>query len=222
MVRKDREKAARIISEKRTELSVDDVMAHLRFREYDKLIMDHINSRLLLESCEDYQGKLFANKAALEFAKLIKSAVASYVGFESKMNAAFLFYAMRDLGLVLAKENNATLMADFMKEVYKEEISADTITRPLRKTNGQAFCLIDEHNLRSFTDKEFKKYKEPYWLCYSIINKVLATDGVECAEYLKQLHPTIASKDVFESLGEEGKQRLYFLSSVLRGDSLMF
>ena len=222
LARKDREEAARIISEKRTELSVDDVMAHLRFREYDKVITDHINSRLLLGACADYQGKLFANKAALEFAKLIKSAVACYAGFENKMNAAFLFYAMRDLGLVFTEENNATLMADFIKDVYEEDISADTITKPLRKTNGQAFCMIDENNLRSFTDKEFKKYKEPYWLCYSIINKVLAIESVECAEYLKQLHPTIASKDVFESLGEEGKKRLYFLSSVLRGDSLMF
>lgn len=222
MVRKEREEAARIISEKRTELSVDDVMAHLRFREYDKLITDHINSRLLLESCNEYQGKLFVNKAALEFAKQIKRAIASYVGFDNKMNAAFLFYAMRDLGLVFAEENNATLMADFIKDVYEEDVSADTITRPLRKTNGQAFCMIDERNLRSFTDKEFQKYKEPYWLCYSIINKVLDIEDVECADYLKQLHPTIASKDVFEYLEEEDKSRLYFLSSVLRGDTLMF
>lgn len=222
MVRKDREEACRIISEKRTELSVDDVMAHLRFREYDKLLTDHMNSRHLLGACEYYHGKLFANKAALEFAKLIKGAIACYVGFDNKMNAAFMFYAMRDLGLVFSEENNATLMADFIKDVFGEDISADTITRPLRKTNGQAFCMIDERNLRSFTDREFQKYKEPYWLCYSIINKVLDIEDVECADYLKQLHPTIASKDVFENLEEEDKSRLYFLSSVLRGDTLMF
>lgn len=113
-------------------------------------------------------------------------------------------------------------MADFIKDVYNEDISADTITKPLRKTNGQAFCMIDERNLRSFTNKEFQKYKEPYWLCFSIINKVLDIEDVECADYLKQLHPTIASKDVFEDLEEEDKSKLYFLSSVLRGDTLMF
>ena len=222
MVRKDREEAARLFAENRADLSVDDVISHFRFREYDKLLSDHMESRCLLEQCEEYQSKLFENKAALEFAKLIKSAIACFVGFENKMNAAFLFYAMRDLGLIYSEENNATLMADFVKDVYEEEISADTITRPLRKSNGQSFCMIDESNLRSFTEKEFQKYKEPYWLCYSIINKVLAIDEVECAEYLKELHPTIASKDVFENLEEEEKSRLYFLSSVLRGDTLMF
>lgn len=222
MVRKDREEVARLFAEYRACLSVDDVVSHFRFRENDKLISDHMESRSLLEQCDEYQGKLFENKAALEFAKLIKSAIACYVGFENKMNAAFLFYAMRDLGLIYTEENNATLMADFVKEVYEAEISADTITRPLRKSNGQPFCMIDENNLRSFTEREFKKYKEPYWLCYSIINKVLDKKGVECASYLDQLHPTIASKDVFENLNEEEKSRLYFLSSVLRGDTLMF
>lgn len=222
MVRNDREEAARIIAENRADLNVDDVFSHFKFREYDKLLTDHMNSRCLLVQPEEYQGKLFANKAALEFAKLIRSAITHHVGFDNKMNAAFLFYAMRDLGLIFSEENNATLMADFVKEVYDEDISADTITRPLRKSIGQAFCMIDESNLRGFTDKEFQKYKEPYWLCYSIINKVLDVKNAECADYLKQLHPTIASNDVFENLEEYEKSRLYFLSSVLRGDTLMF
>lgn len=222
LCRSDHNEVAKIVADERDKFGYDDMMSHFKYRESDKLITDHLNSRFLLTLCDDYQGKLFANKAAFRFAKLIKGAVASYVGFDNKMNAAFLFYAMRDLGLVFSEENNATLMADFMKEVYEEEISADTITRPLRKTNGQAFCMIDERNLRSFTDREFQKYKEPYWLCYSIINKVLDIEDVECADYLKQLHPTIASKDVFEYLGEEDYSELYFLSSVLRGDTLMF
>ncbi len=222
LCRSDSEEVAKIVADERDKFGYDDMMSHFKYRESDKLISDHLNSKFLLTSCDDYQGKLFVNKAALGFAKLIKNAIACYVGFDNKMNAAFLFHAMRDLGLVFSEENNATLMADFMKEVYEEEISADTITRPLRKTNGQAFCMIDERNLRSFTDREFQKYKEPYWLCYSIINKVLAIEDVECADYLKQLHPTIASKDVFENLEEEDKSRLYFLSSVLRGDTLMF
>ena len=222
MVRKDRAEVARLFAVNRSVLSADDAISHFRFRECDKLITDHMETRYLLEPCEGYQGKLFWNRAALEFAKLIKSTIASYVGFENKMNASFFFYAMRDLRLIFAEENNATLMAVFMKEVYEEEISADTISRPLRKSNGQAFCMIDENNLRSFTDKEFQKFKEPYWLIYSIMNKVLAIESVGCAGYLNQLHPTIASRDVFENLDEEKRLRLYFLSSVLRGETLMF
>lgn len=222
LCRANHDEVARLVAENRDNYSYDDMMSHFKYRESDKLITDHLNSRFLLTSCDDYQGKLFENKAAFRFAKLIKGAISCYVGFENKMNAAFLFYAMRDLGLVFCEENNATLMADFIKDVYNEDISADTITKPLRKTNGQAFCMIDERNLRSFTNKEFQKYKEPYWLCFSIINKVLDIEDVECADYLKQLHPTIASKDVFEDLEEEDKSKLYFLSSVLRGDTLMF
>ena len=222
LYRDDVDDVTSMMIEGRDTLTVDDMFAHFRFIESEKLLVNHMNTKTLMVNCSDYQGKLFTSKAAYEFAKLIGCAVKNYVGFENKMNAAFLFYAMRDLELVFDEENNATLMTDFIKDVYEEEISSDTITKPLRKTNGQAFCMIDERNLRSFTDKEFQKYKEPYWLCYSIINKVLDKRGVECAGYLDQLHPTIASKDVFENLEEEEKTRLYFLSSVLRGDSLMF
>ena len=222
MFRNDKEEVARLLAEERGKISYDDVLLHFRFRESDKLISNHMASRAMLEPCQEYQGKLFANKAAFEFAKLIKDAVALYVGFDSKINAAFLFYAMRDLGLVYVEENNATLMSDFMRDVYNVEISADTITKPLRKTDGQAFCMIDENNLRSFSGREFARYKEPYWLCYSIINKELDIKEVSCADYLKTLHPTIAAKDVFEKLEEDDRKRLYFLSSVLRGETLMF
>ena len=222
MFRNDKEEVSRLLAEERGKISYDDVLLHFRFRESDKLISNHMASRALLEPCQEYQGKLFTNKAAFEFAKLIKEAVALYVGFDSKMNAAFLFYAMRDLGLVYVEENNATLMSDFMRDVYNVEISADTITKPLRKTDGQAFCMIDENNLRSFSGREFARYKEPYWLCYSIINKELDIKEVSCADYLKTLHPTIAAKDVFEKLEEDDRKRLYFLSSVLRGETLMF
>ena len=220
--RTDKTYVAKIVADNRESICMDDMMAHFKYCEECKALNNQIETIWLSDKCDEYNGKLFTCEAAHEFAILIKSTIDNYVGFDNKMNAAFLFYAMRDLGLVFSEENNATLMADFMKEVYDEVISADTITRPLRKTNGQAFCMIDERNLRSFTDKEFSKYKEPYWRCFSIINKVLAIDKVECAKYLKKLHPIIESNDVFEELEEAEKKRLYFLSSALRGDTLMF
>ena len=222
MCRNDKEEVARLLAEERDNISYDDVLSHFRFRECDNLISNHMASRTLLEPCEEYQGKLFTNKAAFEFAKLIKDAVAGYVGFDNKMNAAFLFYAMKDLGLVYVEENNATLMTDFLRDEYEVDISSDTITRPLRKCNGWAFCMVAEDNLRSFTNKEFARYKDPYWRCYSIINKVLDIKEVDCADYLKKLHPVIASNDVFEKLEEDNKKRLYFLSSALRGETLMY
>lgn len=220
--RSNEEDVASMMIEGRDKLTVDDMFAHFRFIESEKLLVNHMNTKTLMVNCSDYQGKLFTSKAAYEFAKLIGCAVIKYVGFENKMNAAFLFYAMRDLGLVFVEENNATLMTDFLRDEYEVDISSDTITKPLRKCNGWSFCMIDEDNLRSFTDKEFSKYKEPYWRCFSIINKVLAIDEVECAKYLEELHPVIESNDVFENLDEEEKSRLYFLSSVIRGDTLMF
>lgn len=221
MNRNDREEVAKLMAEQRDRLNCDDMMEHFRFREYDKLISNHMNSRLLLMPCEKYQGKLFCNKASYEFAKLIRCAVASYVGFDKKINAAFLFSAMKDLGLIFEEENNATLMADFIKDEYDEETSSDTITKPLRKCAGRRFCTLDENNTRDFTAKEFEKYKEPYWRCFSIINKVLDLEDIDCADYLRNLHPTIAAKDVFSELKEEDKKRLYFLSSVLRGETLI-
>ena len=220
--RDNKEVVASMMIEGRDKLTVDDMFAHFRFIESEKLLVNHMNTKTLMVNCSDYQGKLFTSKAAYEFAKLIGCAVKKYVGFENKMNAAFLFYAMRDLGLVFDEENNATLMTDFLRDEYDVDISSDTITKPLRKCSGWSFCMIDEDNLRSFTDKEFAKYKEPYWRCFSIINKVLAIDEVECAEYLEELHPVIESNDVFEELDEDKKKRLYFLSSALRGGTLMF
>lgn len=220
--RGDKEVVASMMIDYRGKLTVDDMFAHFRFIESEKLLVNHMNTKTLMVNCSDYQGKLFTSKAACEFAKLIGCALKTYVGFENKMNAAFLFYAMRDLGLVFVEENNATLMTDFLRDEYEVDISSDTITKPLRKCNGWSFCMIDEDNLRSFTDKEFSKYKEPYWRCFSIINKVLAIDEVECAKYLKKLIPIIESNDVFEELEEAEKKRLYFLSSALRGDTLMF
>lgn len=220
--RSNEEVVANMMIEYRDNLNVDDMFAHFRFVESEKLLVDHMNTKTLMVKCSDYQGKLFTSEAAYEFAKLIGGAVKINVGFENKMNAAFLFYAMRDLGLVFGEENNATLMSDFLRDEYKVEISSDTITRPLRKCDGWSFCMIDEKKLRSFTDKEFAKYKEPYWRCYSIINKVLAIDEVECADYLKKLNPLIEANDVFENLKDGEMKRLYFLSSALRGDTLMF
>lgn len=221
MNRSDKETCAKLMAEGRDSLSCYDMMNHFRFRESDKLLTNHMNSRNLLMPCEEYQGKLFCNKASYEFAKLIHCAITAYVGFDKKLNAAFLFAAMRDLGLIFDEENNATLMADFIRDEYKADTSSDTITKPLRKCSGRRFCTIDENNTRDFTVRELEKYKEPYWRCFSIINKVLDLDLTDCADYLHELHPTIAANDVFSELDEESKKRLYFLSSVLRGDTLI-
>lgn len=221
MNRSDKEACAKLMAEGRDSLSCYDMMDHFRFRESDKLLANHMNSRNLLMPCEEYQGKLFCNKAAYEFAKLIHCAIAAYVGFDKKLNAAFLFAAMRDLGLIFDEENNATLMADFIKDEYGEDTSADTITKPLRKCAGKKFCMLDENNTRDFTTKEMEKYKDPYWRCFSIINKVLDIGDLECADYLRELHPTIAANDVFDELDENDKKRLYFLASVLRGETLI-
>ena len=218
----DQEKVAGMMVEHSEKLTVGDMMEHFKYIESMKFITHHINAKMLLVPCSQYQGKLFVNEAAHEFAKLIRSAVARYVGFENKINAAFFFYALRDTGLVYANENNAKLMAEFMSDEYGEEISSDTLTRPLRKCSGWSFCKINETQLRDFTANEFEKYKDTYWRCFSIINKVLQLGNLDCAEYLKWLHPVIETNHVFDRLDEVQLLRLYYLSGVLRRESLLF
>ncbi len=218
--RDDRDYVAKKVVENRDKVSVDEMMEHFKFRESCKILNNHIDALFLLEPCEKYEGRLFVNEASYEFVKLIMGAIDLYVSFGKKKNASFFFAALKDLGLVCQNENNAKLMAAFLKEEYEEDISPDTITKPLRQC--VTFCTLDDNRTGAFSTREFTKYKEIYWLCFSIIQKVLDKKNIRCADYLKSLHRSIETNDVFKDLEEKDRSRLYFLSSVLRGEATMF
>lgn len=216
--RYSKEKVALLAVEKRNQLSFDDMMQHLKYRESRRLLEARIARITLLSPCQEYQGKLFKNQAAYELAKLLGKAFYNYVGFDKKIKAAFIFAAMRDLCFIYKDENNARLMADFINTEWLGEkddsVNDDAITRPLRKCAGSPFCMIDEFNLRSFEVREFEKYKDLYWRAYSIINKVLViSENVETAPYLDEMHPVIEDVDVINYLSDDEKARINFINT---------
>ena len=199
----------------------EDMMRQCQYRESIKLLEYRIESIALLAPCDAYDGKLFTCKAAYELAKLLGKAFYNYVAFDKKRKASFVHAAMKDLGMVYKEENNAKLMADFINNEYlgekDEALKDDDVTVPQRKANHHPFCTLDENNLRSYTIKEFERYKESYWRAFSIINKVIGVGSrIEKAAYLEVMHPIIAENDVLEYLNDDEKARLRIINSVAR------
>ena len=216
--RDDKEIVAKTAVDNRDELSFDDMMAHLQYRESRRLVEIKIRKLSLLAPCQAYQGKLFANNAAYELARLLGKSFYNYIGFDKKVKAAFIYAALKDVQLVQDNGNNARLMADFINNEWLNEnddlIKDDDITRPLRNCDGRPFCTIDENNLRSYKLREFNRYKEPYWRAFSIINKVLVINQtLECAPYLDELHPIIDEEDVVNYLKEDEKAKINYINS---------
>ena len=196
-----------------------DMMWQCQHRASIKFLETRIEAIALKAPCDAYEGKLFTNKAAYELAKLLGKAFYNYVAFDKKRKASFVHAAMKDLGLVMKEESNAKLMADFINHEYLSDkddaLKDDDVTVPQRKANHHPFCTIDENNLRSYSIKEFERYKETYWRAYSIINKVIGVgDRIEKAAYLEELHPIIAENDVIDYLSDKEKARLRLINSV--------
>ena len=199
----------------------DGMMRLMQHRQSIKYLEYRIESIALLAPCDAYDGKLFTCRAAYELAKLLGKAFYNYVAFDKKRKASFVHAAMKDLGMVYKEESNAKLMADFINNEYLGEkddaLKDDDVTVPQRKANHHPFCTLDENNLRSYTIKEFERYKESYWRAFSIINKVIGVGSeIEKAAYLEVMHPIIAENDVLEYLNDDEKARLKIINSVAR------
>ena len=203
------------------EQTFDDMMRMMQHKQSVKYLEYRIESIALLAPCDAYDGKLFTCRAAYELAKLLGKAFYNYVAFDKKRKASFVHAAMKDLGMVYKEESNAKLMADFINNEYLGEkddaLKDDDVTVPQRKANHHPFCTLDENNLRSYTIKEFERYKESYWRAFSIINKVIGVGSdIEKAAYLEVMHPIIAENDVLEYLNDDEKARLRVINSVAR------
>ena len=217
-IRENREEVARELVVGCDDLSFEDVMSHLRYRESMKLLKDRIELIKLQAPCDAYQGKLFTSMAAYELAKMLGKAFYNYVGFDKKRKAGFIYASFKDLKIIQDNENNARLMAEFINTEWlsdnDDDIKDDDITRPLRKCDGRPFCSLDEDNLRSYELKAFIKYKDLYWRSFSIINKVLAIGkNIEKASYLEEIHPVIDDIDIESFLSDEEKAILKLLKS---------
>lgn len=215
--RYDDNRLASAIVAKRDKLTVDDLMEHFDFTESERWLSEFIGIEELREPCEEYDGKLFVNRAALEFTSLIKPYIKQKVDFTRKINIALFFAALRDQGLVYADERNATLMAQYIKEVYEEEVSSSSIHKTIQKCLGKSFCSFDDSNHGNFTDSEFAKYKEVYLICQTVITEGLLIGDVPYSDCFDVSYPGIRHEEILNSLDKEKQDTLIFAVCVFDG-----
>lgn len=218
--RGDKNKLAAAIVDRRDKLTVNDLMEHFEFVESEKWLTQCIEMRRLQEPCDEFDGKLFSSKAAIEFTTLIKHTIKRKVDFSRKINIALFCAALKDYGIVFAEERNATLMAQFIKDVYEEDVSPDSINKIMQKCLSKSFCSFDDNNHGNFTDNEFAKYKDIYWCCFTII-KGFSMITIETSEdYQKSGFPNITLNELCDGMEDWQVDKVYFAGFVLRGGNL--
>ena len=126
------------------------------------------------------------------------------------------------------ENGNSIQMKDFINKAYlkRDDQIKDqtTLTQWTGKLLGSMFGTMDEHHLRgNYELKDFEKMKDYYWLCLSIINKVVQCDlkKSKFAPYLYQEHEKTPSiTDYKNREGQSIMERLSILKSAIKGETL--
>lgn len=219
---------AYFIVENRDKLTIDDLAIHFNFVRCRKLMLTHIESFDLIAPPDAEYDKLFINKAAQELAVILAKTIATYVDFRHNYQYVALQMALIDLGLVIADNGNGPQMMKFINEYFLPEDQhikhETTLTQWTGKLLGRSFGRMDEKNLLgSFSVEDFNKLKDYYWLCLSIINKVVQRDLKEWnfATYLYDEHKLTPSINDFKDRdGNSIMERLSTLKSAIKGERL--
>ena len=219
---------AAFIVENRDKLTFEDIALHFRFVRCRRLLIQHVERFDLLEPADMEYRNLFVNRASQELAFLLAPTIGTYVDFRRNYQYAALQMAMQDLGLIIIDGRNGIQMRDFVNKTYLKNYKPikdqKTLTEWTGKLLGSKFGAMDERHLQgNFSPEDFEKLKDYYWLCLSIINKIVQRDLEELhfAPYLYEEHdktPSIA--DYKNSEGQSIMERLSILKSVIRGESL--
>lgn len=220
-----KQRAAAFIVEHRDKLNFEDIALHFRFVRCRYLLQLHIESfDLHLPADEEYKD-LFVNRAAQELAFCLQPIIGITVDFRYNYQYAALQMAMQDLGLIYTERGNGIQMMNFVNSKYKPDIKDQTtLTQWTGKLLGNKFGSMDENNLKgNFTLKDFEKIKDCYWLCLSIINKIVQVDLSEShfVSYLYKEHER--TPNITDYKDREGKslmERLSILKSVIKGESI--
>ena len=218
---------AAFIVENRSRLTMEDLARHFCFVNCRQLLMLKIESFDLLQPADSDYCDLFVNRAAQELAFLLARTLGFYVDFKHHYQYAALLMAMQDLGLAFRNRNNGVQMQQYVNRAFLKEgermKDQTSLTQWTGKLLGGCFCKMDENRtVGNYTTRDFLKLKNHYWLCLSIINKVLQKKlQAPCfAAYLLQEHPNTPSiADYKNSNGESAMDRLYVLKSVIRGET---
>ena len=219
---------AGFIVENRDKLSFEDIARHFSFVRCRRLIVQQIESFDLLQPADEEYKDLFVNKASQELAFLLSTTIGLYVDFRHNYQFAALQMAMQDLGLIYNDKNNGVQMKDYVNTCYltTDEYIKDqtTLTQWTGKLLGSMFGTMDENHLQgNYVLKDFEKMKDYYWLCLSIINKVVQLDLEELrfAPYLYNEHENTPNiTDYKNSEGQSIMERLFDIKSAIKGDSL--
>lgn len=221
-------KPAAFIVENRDKLTFDDIALHFRFVRCRRLLSRHVESfDLLLPADEEYKN-LFVNRASQELAFLLAPTIGLYVDFRHNYQYAALQMAMQDLGLVYSDKNNGIQMKDYINKAYLKEDEQikdqTTLTQWTGKLLGSMFGTMDERNLiGNYSPKDFEKMKGYYWLCLSIINKIVQLDlqELQFATYLYKEHENTPSiTDYKNGEGQSIMERLSIIKSAIKGETL--
>lgn len=222
------QRPAAFIVENRDKLTIEDIARHFRYVRCRHLLRLHVESfDLLLPADEEYRN-LFVNRASQELAFLLAYTIGMYVDFRFNYQYAALQMAMQDLELIYNDKNNGIQMKDYINKAFlkEDEYIKDqtTLTQWTGKLLGGKFGTMDEHHLQgNYTPKDFVKMKDYYWLCLSIINKVVQRDlqKLQFAPYLDEEHENTPSiTDYKNSEGESIMERLSILKSAIKGETL--
>lgn len=222
------QRPASFIVENRDKLSIDDLAIHFYYVRCRDLITTHIESFDLLAPPNAEYDKLFINKAAQELVVILVKTISTYIDFRHNYQYAALQMALIDLGLVIADNGNGPQMMKFVNKHFLPEDEyikhETTLTQWTGKLLGRSFGMMDEKNLQgNFTPEDFAKLKDYYWLCLSIINKVVQRDLEELnfAQYLYDEHRLTPSiNDYKDHEGKSIMERLSILKSAIRGERL--
>ncbi len=219
---------AAFIVENRDKLTFEDIALHFRFVRCRRLLKQHVDSFDLLQPADEEYKNLFVNRASQELALLLAPTIATYVDFRHNYQYAAMQMAMQDLGLVYNDSRNGVQMRDYINKAYlkNDKLIKDqkTLTDWTGKLLGSMFGTMDERHLQgNFSLEDFEKMKDYYWLCLSIINKIVQLDLRELrfAPYLYEEHEKTPSiTDYRNSEGQSIMARLSVLKSVIKGESL--
>ncbi len=219
---------ANFVVKNRNQLSFEDIASHFCFVKSHRMVSTHIEMFDLWAPADDDYKDLFVNKAAQELAFLLAPTISMYVDFQYNYQYAALLMAMMDLGLVYRDRRNGIQMMKYVNECYlKDDAIKDqtTLTQWTGKLLGKAYGVIDEDNFNdtNLSLLDFKKLKDYYWLCLSIVNKVVMVNIQErgFAPYLLEEHTlTPAITDYRNSKGESVMERLFILKSAFNRESI--
>lgn len=210
------QRPAGFIVEHRDKLTFEDLARYFCFVRCHRIIKQRIE-RFDLAGAPNVEYKdLFVNRAAQELAFLLEPTINRCVDFRHNYQYAALIMAMQDLGMVYYDRSNGIQMKDFLNASYLKNAEPikdqKTLTEWTGKLMQKSFGRMDEHNLQgNFTQKDFEKLRDYYWLCLSIINKVVQVDlkKMHFATYLYKEHEKTPSiTDYRNQAGESVMERL--------------